>query len=115
MGNLMNTACQLSNYSKRNVRVYVTEKALPLDAFIAPQAGDEQAIPAVLPGDKKFSFRPEVECVRVLASQTQQVPWEAPRLVSVFVEDADDETVCSKQIMHNMAPSAPVTVLLYDL
>ncbi|XP_077945006.1 uncharacterized protein LOC144388309 [Gasterosteus aculeatus] len=115
MGNLMNTACQMSNYSKRNVRVYVTEKALPLDAFIAPLAGGEQTVPAVHPGDKKFSFRAEVECVRVLASQTQQVPWEARRFVSVFVEDADDEAICSKQIMHNMEPSAPVTVLLYDL
>ncbi|KAK9532315.1 hypothetical protein VZT92_009704 [Zoarces viviparus] len=115
MGNMINTTCQMSNYSKRNVRVFVMEKALELDAFIASQSGGQDKISPVLPGGKKFSFRKDVECVRVLASQTQQVPWDAGRFVSVFVEDEDDESICSKQIMHNMALSAPVTVLLYDV
>ncbi|KAL7376682.1 hypothetical protein ABVT39_013474 [Epinephelus coioides] len=114
MGNL-NSACQMSNYSKRNVRVFVTEKALEIDAFIASQSGGNDKISSVLPGGKKFSFRKDIQCVRVLASQTQEVPWEAQHFLSVFVEDEDDENICSKQIIHNMALSSPVTVLLYDV
>lgn len=117
MGNLP-TACQLSNYSKRNVRVYVTEKALEIDAFIMSQPGEEGTIGKTwseLPGDKKFHFREDVKCIRVLASETKEVPWEAQQILSVFVEDGDDEKICSKQIIHNMSLSAPVTVLLYDV
>lgn len=117
MGNA-NTACQMSNYSSRNVRVFVTEKALEIDAFVTSQSGAEDESwkrSSVLPGDRKFSFRKDASCVRVLASQTQEVPWDADHFLSVFVEDEDDENICSKQIMHNMALSAPVTVLLYDV
>lgn len=114
MGN-SNTACQLSNYSKRNVRVFVTDKALEIDAFISSESGGDGTVSPVLPGDKKFSFRKDVDCIRALASRTQEVPWEAQHFVSIFVEDEDDENICSKQIIHNMALSAPVTVLLYDV
>lgn len=116
MGNLINTgACQLSNNSKRNVRVFVTEKALEMDAFIASQSGGNEKISSVLPGGKKFIFRKDVKSVRVLASKTEEVPWVANHFLSVFVEDEDDENICSKKIIHNMALSAPGTVLLYDV
>ncbi|KAI3362123.1 hypothetical protein L3Q82_012449 [Scortum barcoo] len=108
MGNT-NTASQLSNYSKRNVRVFVTEKAAEIDAFIASQSGaDDESLrnfQSVLTGGKKFSFKKDIECVRVLASQTQEVPWEPQRFLSIFVEDEDDENICSKQMIHNMTPS----------
>lgn len=109
MGN-NSSACQMSNYSKRNVRVFITEKAQEIDAFIASaQSGEDQS------ENKKFAFRKDVSCVRVPASQTQEVPWEPERFLSVFVEDEDDENICSKQILLNMALSAPITVLLYDV
>ncbi|CAG5867599.1 unnamed protein product [Menidia menidia] len=113
MGNT-SSACQMSNYSRRNVRAFITEEAQQIDAFITSQTDAHKSLPA-LPGVKKFSFRKEISCVRVLASQTQEVPWEPRRFLSVFVEDEDDENVCCKQIMLNMALSAPVTVLLYDV
>lgn len=118
MGNT-NTSFQMSNHSKRNVRVFVTEKALEMDAFIAPQtAADDKSWKkslSVLPADKKFCFNKGAKCVRVLASQTQPVPWEQDHFVSVFVEDEDDHNICSKQIMHNVALSVPCPVLLYDV
>ena len=113
MGNT-STACQMSNYSKRNVRVFIMDKAQEIDAFITSQTDDDKS-PSVLPGGKKFSFRKDISCVRALASQTQEVPWESERFLSVFVEDEDDENICCKQIILNMALSAPVTVLLYDV
>ncbi|XP_070408086.1 uncharacterized protein [Nothobranchius furzeri] len=134
MGNT-STACQMSNYSKRNVRVFVMEKAEEIYAFITTQAaaadgadGADAADAAdaadgadgadgeksVAPEDKKFIFRKEFSFLRVLASQTQEVPWEQ-RFLSVFVEDDEDENVCSKQIIHNMALNAPITVFLYDV
>lgn len=107
MGNI-NTACQMSNYSKRNVRVFITEKTLELDGFIDSQPeGDDKIV--------KFIFKKDVKCVRVLVSQTQEVPWDANHFLSVFVEDENDENIYSKQIIHNMALSAPITVLLYDV
>lgn len=114
MGNT-NTSYQLSNYSKRNVRVFVTEKAVELDAFIVSESGPIDKLASVLPLDKKFTFKKDVKCIRVLASQTQEVPWEADHYASIFVEGDDDENICSRQIIHNMALSAPVTVLLYDV
>ncbi|KAM8742952.1 uncharacterized protein AB9X84_017429 isoform 2-T2 [Acanthopagrus schlegelii] len=119
MGNA-NSPCQVLNHSKRNVRVFVTEKALEMDAFIAPQtAADDKSWKkslSVLPADKKFSFNKDAKCVRVLASQTQPVPWEQDHFLSVFVEDEDDQNICSKQIMHNMAlRTSPVVVLLYHV
>lgn len=109
----------MSNYSKRNVRVFVTDKAVEIDAFITSQSGGDdktlKSLKSVLPGDKKFNFKKVTNCVRVLASQTQEVPWEPQHFLSIFVEDEDDENICSKQIIHNMALSAPVTVLLYDV
>ncbi|MEQ2293327.1 hypothetical protein AMECASPLE_032195 [Ameca splendens] len=116
MGNT-STACQMSNYSKRNVRVFIMEKAQEIDAFITSQSdqGDDEKSPSELPGSIKFSFRMDISCVRVLALQTQEVPWEPERFLSVFVEDEEDENICSKQIIHNMSLSAPVTVLLYDV
>lgn len=115
MGNT-NTSCQLSNYSKRNVRVFVTEKAMQMEALIVSESGPiDKLTNSVLPLDKKFTFKKDVKCIRVLASQTQEVPWEADHFVSVFVEGDDDENICSRQIIHNMALSAPVTVLLYDV
>ena len=118
MGNT-NATFQMSNHSKRNVRVFVTEKALELDAFIAPQtAADDKSWKkslSVLPADKKFSFNKDAKCVRVLASQTQPVPWEQDHFLSVFVEDEDDQNICSKQIMHNVALSVACPVLLYDV
>ncbi|GLD51711.1 uncharacterized protein AKAME5_000471200 [Lates japonicus] len=114
MGNT-NTACQMHNYSKRNVRVFVTDKTQEIDAFITSVSGSKDKILSVLPGGKKFSFRKDITCIRVLASQKQEVPWEADHFVSIFVEDEDDENICSKQIIHNMPLTAPVTVLLYDV
>lgn len=107
----------MSNYSKRNVRVFIMEKAEEIDAFITSQSGDGDDGKSLCapPGAKKFVFRKDVSCVRVLASQTQEVPWELERFLSLFVEDEEDENVCSKQIIHNMSLSAPVTVLLYDV
>lgn len=118
MGNI-NTACQLSNYSKRNMRIYIMEKEEEIDAFITSQVVaandvDDHSLSG-LPGGKKFTFRKDVSCLRVLASQTQEVPWEPQRFLSVFVEDEEDENICSKQLVHNMALSAPITVLLYDV
>ncbi|XP_074474778.1 lysosomal membrane ascorbate-dependent ferrireductase CYB561A3-like [Sebastes fasciatus] len=118
MGNLT-ASCSVTNNSKRNVRVFVTDKSLEMDAFIASQSGGNDKITAVLPGGKKFIFRKEVKHVRVLASQTQPVPLEsnpinASHFVSVFVEDEEDENICSKQIMHNMPLSGAATLLLYD-
>lgn len=117
MGNL-NASCQMTNNSKRNVRVFVTEKALELDAFIALQAGGDDKswknLPT-LPGDKKFIFKKDTKSERVLASQSQQIPYVAEHFLSVFVEDEDDQEICSKQIMHNMKMSAPFSVLLYDV
>ncbi|KAM7392521.1 hypothetical protein PAMA_007572 [Pampus argenteus] len=110
MGNI-NNSCQMSNYSKRNVRVFVADKALEIDAFIASEPGDKSTPPE----GKKFSFKSDIKCIRVLASQTQEVPWEAHHFLSVFVESEDNENICSKQILHNMALSSPVTVLLYDV
>lgn len=95
--------------------MFITEKAQEIDAFIASFQSDEDPSASENPGDKKFAFRKDVSCVRVPASQTQEVPWEPERFLSVFVEDEDDENVCSKQILLNMALSAPVTVLLYDV
>ncbi|KAF1377786.1 hypothetical protein PFLUV_G00204350 [Perca fluviatilis] len=110
MGNI-NTACQMSNYSKRNVRVYITEKALELDSFIDSHPGEDDKI-------VKFTFKKDVKdvkYVRVPVSQTQEVHWDANHFLSVFVEDENDENIYSKQIIHNMALSAPITVLLYDV
>ncbi|KAG7499567.1 hypothetical protein JOB18_041913 [Solea senegalensis] len=115
MGNL-SMACQMSNHSSRTVRVFVTAKAQEIDSFLTSESGGgDDNISSALPGDKKFSFRKDIKCIRVLASQTQEVPWEPLHFVSVFVEDEDDESVCSRQILHNMALTAPVTVLLYDV
>ena len=110
MGNA--TACQVSNYSKRNVRVFIAEKALEVDAFIASESEGAESKP---PEDKKFTFKTDVKSIRVLASKTQEVPWEAHHFLSAFVEGEDDEKICSKQILLNMELSAPITVLLYDV
>ncbi|CAJ1070408.1 unnamed protein product [Xyrichtys novacula] len=115
MGNT-NTTCQMSNYSKRNIRVYIREKALAMDAFITSESGaDEEKSLSASPADKKFPFKKDEACIRVLASQTQDIPLGAQNFLSVFVEDEDDEKVCAKKIILNMALSAPVTVLLYDV
>ncbi|KAG8010538.1 hypothetical protein GBF38_009647 [Nibea albiflora] len=117
MGNL-NTTPQMTNKSRRNVRVFVTEQALELDAFIALQdGGDDKSwknLPK-LPGDKKFIFKKDIKSDRVLASQNQQIPYVADHFLSVFVEDEDNQEICSKQIMHNMKLTAPFSVLLYDV
>lgn len=116
MGNTNTTTCQMSNYSRRNVRVFLRSKALEMDAFIMSQSGaDEKKSESVPPADKKFTFRKDAVCIRVLASQTQAVPWDPQHFLSVFVEDEDDENICDKMIINNMALSAPVTVLLYDV
>eukprot|EP00064_Thunnus_orientalis_P020319 superscaffoldBa00005524_g20454 len=81
MGNT--SACQVSNHSKRNVRVFIAEKALEMDAFIASESDGHESTP---PEDKKFKFKSDIKCIRVLASQTQEVPWEAHHFLSVFVE-----------------------------
>lgn len=114
MGNT-STACQMSNYSKRSLRVFVTEMALEIDAFITSQSGCDDRSSSLLPGDRKFIFRTDTKCVRVLASETQEVPWLAHHFLSIFVEDEDDENICSKHIVHNVVLSAPITVLLYDV
>ncbi|KAK2888056.1 hypothetical protein Q8A73_019504 [Channa argus] len=114
MGNT-STACQVTNYSKRNVRVFVTEKALEIDAVLTSESKGDEHGSSVLSTDKKFSFWKDADCIRVLASQTQEVKWEPQHFVSIFVEDEDDENICTKQIVHNMVPNAPVSVLLYDV
>ncbi|CAK6963595.1 unnamed protein product [Scomber scombrus] len=114
MGNA--TACHVSNHSKRNVKVFVADKALELDAFIVSKTGDDHSTP---PEEKKFSFKnnvsSDIECVRVMASETKEVPWKPDHFLSVFVEDEDDEKICYKKILLNMSLSAPLTVLLYDV
>lgn len=90
----------------------MADKSLEIDAFITSQSDGDNLMP---PEDKKFSFKSDIKSIRVLASQTQEVPWDANQILSVFVEDEDDENICSKQILLNMALSAPVTVLLYDV
>lgn len=118
MGNI-STACQMSNHSKRNVRVFITETAAEIDDFLVSQSDDdgsnEEKIHPVFPGGKKFTFKKDIDCVRVLASQTKEVPWAPEKFLSVYVEDEDDENICSKQIIQSMALSAPITVLLYDV
>ncbi|CAB1445768.1 unnamed protein product [Pleuronectes platessa] len=114
MGNVQ-TALQMSNYSNRNVRVFLTKESLEMNNFISSERGGYDKISSPLPQDEKFSFRKNMECVRVLASQTREVPWESQHFVSLFVEDDDDEKICSRDIVLNMALSAPVTVLLYDV
>lgn len=93
--------------------MFVTEKPLEIEAIITSEA--EEPSSSVLSSDKKFSFWKNIECVRVLASRSQEVKWEAQHYVSIFVEDEDDENICSKQVTHNVVLSAPVTVLLYDV
>ncbi|KAM3600404.1 uncharacterized protein V6R79_022871 [Siganus canaliculatus] len=117
MGNT-GTSCQMSNHSKRNVRVFYTDTSLELDAFIACQCeGDDGSwkTMSALPADKKFSFKSNIPSIRVLASQTQEVEWVADHFLSVFVENEGDEKLCSKQIMLNMQLGAPISVLLYDV
>lgn len=96
------------------------DKAEELEAFITSHAvaGNDEVqdqSSSGLPGGKTFTFKKHVNWVRVLASQTQEIPWEPRHFLSVFVEDEDDENICSKQIILNMALRAPVTVLLYDV
>lgn len=101
MGNV-NTTCQVSNYSKRNVRVFVTEKAVEAGAFIA--RGDDPSLQSS-----------SAKCVRVLTSMTQEVVCPTDHFLSIFVEDEDDGNNFSRQIIQNMMPSDPVTVLIYDI
>ncbi|KAF0031726.1 hypothetical protein F2P81_016281 [Scophthalmus maximus] len=114
MGNI-HSACQMSNHSHRNVRVFITEKAVEIDGFVTSEPGGDDKISPTLPEDKKSCFKTDINFIRVLASQTREVPWEAQHFVSIFVEDDDDQDICSRNIIHNMAMSAPVTVLLYDV
>lgn len=104
MGNA-NAARQMSNYSKRSLRVFVTETALQIDALITSQSGRDDRSSSLLPGDRQFSFRTDTKCVRVLTHH----------LLSVFVEDEGDENICSKHIVHDVVLSAPSTVLLCDV
>lgn len=94
----------------------MADKALELDAFIVSKSGADDTTP---PEEKKFSFKSNVssdmKCVRVMASETQEVPWQPNCFLSVFVEDEDDEKICSKKILLNMTLSAPITVLLYNV
>lgn len=113
MGNI-STACQLSNNSKRNIRVFITGKAVEIDAFIVSQS-DDDADKETTPSVVKFTFKKDIDCIRVLASETKEVPWSPQHFLSVLVEDEDDEKICSKQIILSKALSAPVAVLLYDV
>lgn len=114
------SSLQITNFSRRNVRVFVSENPLEIDRVIGLYSGGEETSPSwksffTFPGEKKFSFRTDTQGVRVLASQTHEVAWKPEHFLSVFVEDEQDENICSKQIMHNMKPKAPTNVLLYDL
>ncbi|KAK5852353.1 hypothetical protein PBY51_023827 [Eleginops maclovinus] len=105
----------MSNLSGRNIRVFITKEPCEMDAFITSESeGSEKVLP-VLPGDKRFLFRENVACIRVLASRTEAVPWEAHNFISAFVEDEDDMNICGKKILHNLVMDAPVTVLVYDV
>ncbi|KAI4816205.1 hypothetical protein KUCAC02_008542 [Chaenocephalus aceratus] len=114
MGNLLNSPCKMSNLSGRNIRLFITKESCEMDAFITSHSAGR-------PEDKRFLFRKDVDdtqvlvSIRVLASQTEEVPWEPHNFVSAFVEDENDMNICGKKIIHNMVLSAPLTVLVYDV
>lgn len=112
MGN-SDSVCQVTNNSKRNVRVFLTDKPLAIDAIITSESKKDDHNPAVLSTDKKFSFWKDVSCTRVLASESREVKHD--HYMNIFVEDEDDENICSKQILHNVVASAPFNILIYDV
>ncbi|KAJ0057095.1 hypothetical protein NL108_002011 [Boleophthalmus pectinirostris] len=115
MGNVTDS-CQIINKSQFNVRVYVTETNLEMDAFVSTANVPSDSAEAVAyPGGKKFIFRKEMKCTRVQASQTLEVPWVRNHFVSVFVEDDDDEEICYKQLIQNMTLPSPMCVLVYNV
>ncbi|KAJ7988506.1 hypothetical protein DPEC_G00324270 [Dallia pectoralis] len=67
------------------------------------------------PGGKKFNFRKDVQSVRMLPWQSQELPWVENQYVTIFVEDENDENICSRQIVQCMALSSPVNLILFDV
>ncbi|KAM9517415.1 uncharacterized protein ACWYII_044386 [Salvelinus alpinus] len=118
MGNT-NTASHLNNQSKMNIRAFLSNAKLEIDAFIVSNAatGSSDTLTKLQqqPGGKKFNFRKDVQCVRVLALQSQELPWVDNKFISVFVEDENDENICSRQIVQCMALSSPVSFIVYDV
>lgn len=94
--------------------MFITEKAVEIDAFIVSQSG-EDADKEMTPSMVKFTFKKDIDCIRVLASETKEVTWSPQHFLSVLVEDEDDEKICSKQIILSKALRARVAVLLYDV
>ncbi|KAL7844916.1 hypothetical protein SRHO_G00234560 [Serrasalmus rhombeus] len=115
MGNT-NSQTKLLNQSNRNMRVFLTKHKLEVDSFIAKLSDQGQGTTSPqADGMRRFCFRDDFTGHRVLASQTRQFLWEENHHISIFIEDEDDERICSKHICISMPLFGPTAIILYDV
>lgn len=115
MGN-ENAKTNVMNRSSRNVRAFITQEKLDVEAFIAKYDGQDMA-DILLPNSpvKKFCFRPEVPSYRILISENCELPWEKNQYISLFIEDEDDKEICVKHIRLCMPLPYVASILIYDI
>lgn len=114
MGNT-NAQMKVLNQSNRNIRVFLTKSKLEVDAFIVRLESQGRTSLPYANGVRRFCFRGDVLGHRILASQTRQLPWEEDQHISIFIEDEDDERICSKHVCICMPLSCPTAIILYDV
>lgn len=114
MGN-DNAKTNVINRSSRNVRAFISQEKLDIEAFITKYNG--QSVNTLLPHSaiKKFCFRPDVPSYRILISENGELPWEKNQYISLFIEDEDDKEICIKHVCLCMALPYVASILIYDI
>lgn len=115
MGN-ENAKTNVINRSSRNVRAFISQEKLDVEAFITKYTGQSD-MDTLLPHSaiKKFCFRPDVPSYRILISEIGELPWEKNQHISLFIEDEDDKEICIKHVCLCMPLPSVASVLIYDI
>ncbi len=114
MGN-DNAKMNVINRSSSNVRAFITQEKLDVEAFITKC--NDQIMDILLPHSaiKTFCFRPDVPSYRILVSENGELPWEKNQHISLFIEDEDDKEICIKHICLCMPLPYAASIFIYDI